>query len=81
MFRGVLCQTFPCLMLKENKTQSQRMSTQIYTKRVQSAKSLESLSIRQEFIDTSKGGWRRVGFHLNHMLSFYITADRVRLGR
>lgn len=57
------------------------MSTQIYTKRVQSAKSLESLSIRQEFIDTSKGGRRRVRFHLNHMLSFYITADRVRLGR
>lgn len=31
-----------------------RMCTQIYTKRVQSAKSLELLSIRAEFISTSK---------------------------
>ena len=31
------------------------MSTQIYSKRVQSAKSLELLSIRGEFISISKG--------------------------
>lgn len=47
---------FNALSFKKEKKNNiaMRMCTQIYTKRVQSAKSLELLSIRAEFISTSK---------------------------
>lgn len=79
---GVRCQKFPCLMpwAVRKKAALEDEHTDLYGESAECKEPGVAVS-QSRIYQHIKGGRRRVGFHLYHMLSFYITADRARLGR